>query len=75
MADFGLSRILTHSASMITKRTNPGGNARWMSVELLNGQTTESTQESDVWAFGMTIVVCMFSPTLSEHDAVFADRN
>jgi len=59
VADFGLSRILTHSASMITKRTNPGGNARWMSVELLQGKTTESTQESDVWAFGMTVLELM----------------
>ena len=52
VSDFGLSRILG-ATGMSTSSTQ--GAVRWMAPELL--ENGNHTFESDVWAYGMTVLV------------------
>lgn len=64
IADFGISRL--PSATM-TCTTNVKGTMRWMAVELifsprldpsdLHSPPSSHTKSTDVWAFGMTVLV------------------
>ena len=62
ICDFGISRMLASSLvlSSSTQHGNLGGSVRWMATELLepNSEPKHHTMETDVWAFGMTILVC-----------------
>lgn len=61
IADFGLSR-LTVVSNKIKPTATTVGTGRWMAIELLDHSVDDhrSTKESDVWAFGMTVLVSMF---------------
>jgi len=52
--DFGLSRILQVEMTITTGEL--AGSLRWMSPELLPAESSV-TSSSDVWAYGMTILV------------------
>ena len=60
ISDFGLSQIIGSSFDM-TSSSPYGGSVNWMAPEILNPPDEEDaplmTVESDVWAFGMTILV------------------
>ncbi|KAF8633261.1 hypothetical protein AX17_004437 [Amanita inopinata Kibby_2008] len=58
LSDFGLGRILD-SSGFTTK--NVAGTCRWMAREMLDGEDDTDapvyrTTETDIWAFGMTIL-------------------
>ncbi|KAF8501227.1 kinase-like domain-containing protein, partial [Hysterangium stoloniferum] len=55
LTDFGLSRILGDTVG-ITTSSSTTGSLRWMSRELLENEKVN--EQSDVWAFGMTVIVC-----------------
>jgi len=55
VADFGMSRMLQEGGFATSKE--PGGSIRWMAPELFKEGITH-TGQSDLWAFGMTILVC-----------------
>ncbi|TDL16161.1 kinase-like protein [Rickenella mellea] len=64
LIDFGLSRLLVISQVIMSTR-EAGGTFRWMAHELCGGRTPEhwreslrtvATKESDVWAYGMTVL-------------------
>ncbi|KIJ47194.1 hypothetical protein M422DRAFT_89317, partial [Sphaerobolus stellatus SS14] len=57
--DFGLWRLLKESGLGLTTSSNTAGSLRWMAPELLRGDLTKVNKESDVWAFGMTILEVM----------------
>lgn len=63
VADFGLSCLLTPSSTVDPTSSGLKGSIRWMSVELLHacdqGTVPLHTKESDVWAYGMLIYVCV----------------
>ncbi|KIJ27044.1 hypothetical protein M422DRAFT_128068, partial [Sphaerobolus stellatus SS14] len=59
ITDFGLSRLLKESELGLTTSSNAAGSLRWMAPELLQGGLTKVSKESDVWAFGMTILEVM----------------
>ena len=48
--------MLFETGGMTT--STPAGSTRWMSPELLEAAQPVTTH-SDVWAFGMTILVCL----------------
>lgn len=54
LCDFGLSRFLTDNTLWKTTATHAGGTARWMSPELMSGDASIPTKESDVYAYAMT---------------------
>ena len=73
IADFGLARILGETG-FTTKSI--GGTCRWMACELVELSEEEEecvpevTMESDVWAFGMTVLevrsaVLIIAPAVS----------
>ncbi|KAG8973945.1 hypothetical protein FRC05_008002 [Tulasnella sp. 425] len=51
LGDFGLSRVLEADPTGLTTSRTIKGSMRYMSLELLNGDTVHTLQ-SDVWAFG-----------------------
>ncbi|KIJ59932.1 hypothetical protein HYDPIDRAFT_99722, partial [Hydnomerulius pinastri MD-312] len=55
IADFGLSRLQVTSAA--ATNTSRKGTLRWMARELLGHERVSPTAKSDVWAFGMTMLV------------------
>ena len=55
IADFGLSKLLDEVTSTLTLTQNQFGSVRWSAPELI--LQPGATLESDVWAFGMTILV------------------
>ena len=57
MCDFGLSRILSDESLWVTSASEVGGTARWMAPELLSAEQKTVTTESDMYAFGITIIV------------------
>ncbi|KIJ27057.1 hypothetical protein M422DRAFT_191487, partial [Sphaerobolus stellatus SS14] len=57
ITDFGLSRILKETISGL-KTSNFTGCTRWMVPELFHEY--KITKESDVWAFGMTILEVIY---------------
>lgn len=58
LADFGLSKLLTEVDGTCTATETAGvlGSLRWMARELFDTDGGV-TCESDIWAFGMTILV------------------
>jgi serine/threonine protein kinase len=62
LCDFGLSWMLVES-TLWQASTSKGSNGttRWMAPELfeyLEGRTIKTTKKTDVWAYGMTCIVC-----------------
>lgn len=58
LADFGISLI--RGLDMYTVTCNPRGTIRWFAPELLIGEgdgPINHTKETDIWAFGMTLLV------------------
>jgi len=53
VADFGISVLLSASQTLSTTTGGVKGSIRWMAKELFDG--SNSSKESDVWAFGMTV--------------------
>jgi serine/threonine protein kinase len=58
IGDFGLSRMMSEEAVWLTNASQAAGTVRWMAPELLNGDAPRVTKESDIYAFGMTVLVC-----------------
>lgn len=60
VTDFGISHMLS-SSSIVSLATGTYGTMRWMAYEQINveeGQaTTPYTFQTDVWSFGMTVLV------------------
>lgn len=56
LTDFGLSRHIIASVSAST--TGSGGSLRWKAPELAD-ENGKANEQSDIWAFGMTIVVSL----------------
>jgi serine/threonine protein kinase len=56
LADFGLSHVMDNTIGMTTS-SNIAGSLRWMSRELIYND--KPNEKSDVWAVGMTILVCV----------------
>jgi serine/threonine protein kinase len=61
IGDFGLSRMNSDETLWLTSATRVGGTFRWMAPELLDGRASKVTKESDIYAFGMTALVCFIS--------------
>ncbi|KIJ27050.1 hypothetical protein M422DRAFT_191484, partial [Sphaerobolus stellatus SS14] len=59
ITDFGLSRLLKESG--LTTSSAVAGSLRWMAPELL--QNEKVTNASDIWAFGMMIIVSLHPST------------
>jgi len=55
ITDFGFSFFAEPSASIILSLC-PGGMLKWMAPEFLDGGV--ASVHSDMWAFGMTVLVC-----------------
>lgn len=57
IADFGLSKLLDEVTSTLTisQTGNPFGSVRWTAPELFF--TPGVKFESDIWSFGMTVLV------------------
>ena len=69
ITDFGLSRMITYSQTFMASAMNGSikRSLRWMAYELLSREDeAKHTKESDMWAYGMTIYVCM-SPEILAH--------
>jgi serine/threonine protein kinase len=65
LSDFGVSRLSVNSVT-IAGTTSLKGNIRWMAPELLSPtdfarEHEFHTKATDVWAFGMVILVCINS--------------
>jgi serine/threonine protein kinase len=58
IGDFGLSRMMSEEEVWLTKASHAAGTFRWMAPELLDGSVRRVTKESDIYAFGMTALVC-----------------
>lgn len=57
LADFGLSRELMKTLSLNPSKI--AGSVRWMAKEYMS-ESNSATMAGDVWAFGMTILVCSY---------------
>jgi len=58
LTDFGFSVAINSSFSIdISDTGGIKGTLRWMSPEILDGG--EVSHQADVWAFGMTALVCL----------------
>ena len=73
ITDFGISILLSSSASQGSTSSGLKGSARWMAPEILRMeldfmerrspmQELQRLQLADVWAFGMTVYVCTTFP-------------
>ncbi|KIL63822.1 hypothetical protein M378DRAFT_24878 [Amanita muscaria Koide BX008] len=72
LCDFGLSRFLIDNTLWKTTATSAGGTARWMAPEMLDGDASTPTKESDIYAYAKTCYVRMLHLTLIRvFDAVF----
>jgi len=56
LIDFGFSVAVNSSFSIDISDTGTKGTLRWMSPEILDDG--EVSPQADVWAFGMTALVC-----------------
>ncbi|KIL63820.1 hypothetical protein M378DRAFT_164009 [Amanita muscaria Koide BX008] len=54
LCDFGLSRFLIDNTLWKTTATHAVGTVRWMAPELMNGDASTPTKESDIYAYAMT---------------------
>ena len=65
ICDFGSSRMIAASRSLANLSSGLKGTPRYLAYELLvapessDGRLSGHTMKSDVWAFGMTIYVCL----------------
>jgi len=60
ITDFGFSFLAEPSVS-ITRSLCHGGTFKWMAPELLDNGV--ASVHSDMWAFGMTALVCIIFPS------------
>jgi serine/threonine protein kinase len=60
LSDFGLSKVLLLSG--MTTTADMRGTLRWISPELIEGETISA--ESDVWAYAMTVLASPMSDFL-----------
>ncbi|KIM60731.1 hypothetical protein SCLCIDRAFT_123603 [Scleroderma citrinum Foug A] len=58
LADFGLSSLACSSLASNMSTSFTGGTVRWMAPEVMKDPTAKATVEGDIWAFGMTALVC-----------------
>ena len=58
LTDFGLSRMTNSSFSM-TVNTPYGGTVNWLAPENVESDRCDVTLPGDIWAFGMTTLVCV----------------
>lgn len=60
ICDFGLAIALPGVMTTIRTRTSKDGQGsqRWMAPELINDSDSTFSTATDVWAFGMTVLVC-----------------
>lgn len=78
LADFGVSRHLQLSHSILTTKDHTGS-LRWMAIESIkcdihneegdNGPRP-ANQDTDIWALGLTILVCFAHSTNSSEIGV-----
>ncbi|KAG6329783.1 hypothetical protein ID866_9305 [Astraeus odoratus] len=65
IADFGFTYLANSSFSITDSLIPRGFSPNWMSPEIaqsyLDGNSCDVTVESDIWAFGMTVLVCAFN--------------
>jgi len=66
LADFGFSHAVNSSCDVIEVPNQRGmkGTIHWMAPEMFDG--AEVSAEADVWAFGMTVLVCSFPIDIRE---------
>ena len=63
LMDFGISHMMSNAIQYTeTATTGDKGSVQWMAPELLNPEDTDGcpcvhTQASDIWAFGMVVLV------------------
>ena len=57
LSDFGLSRALPGCTTTIPTSTSLKGTLRWLAPELVSDDVATYTTETDVWAYGMTVLV------------------
>ena len=57
LTDFGLSYIANSSFTTFQVRDLHGGTLNWMAPEALDDAGI--SPEGDIWAFGMTMLVCL----------------
>lgn len=64
ICDFGISRVMNTTSSL---SGNSPGSLRWMAREFIDGSMNilQPTMKTDVWAFGMTVYVCIHVLMLS----------
>ena len=55
LMDFGLSR--NYVATSLSKTTLKFGTLRWSAPELINETVERASEQTDIWALGMTILV------------------
>ena len=60
ITDFGFSFLAEPSVPVIPS-ISPGGTLKWMAPEVFDGQV--ASVQSDMWAFGMTALVCIIFPS------------
>ena len=77
LADFGLSKLMTEpdvNGNTTTLTSEFKGSLRWMSRERLGfSDHTDSmgvTYESDIWAFGMTVLVRVILHRSCDHPLI-----
>ena len=72
LAGFGLSKLMTEVQGITTS----SGSVRWMARELIEAESVAPsfTRESDIWAFGMTMLVCVLLGWLRLYSQL-VDRN
>jgi len=58
LADFGLSSLACSSLASNMSTSFTGGAVRWMAPEVMKDPDAKATVEGDIWAFGMTALVC-----------------
>ena len=57
LTDFGYSHLTSSSFSMSVD-TPHGGTLNWLAPEVIMSEEYPATLPRDIWAFGMTVLVC-----------------
>jgi serine/threonine protein kinase len=70
IGDFGTSRMMSDESLWATSARQVAGTLRWMAPELLDESASMVTKESNIYAFGMTALVCLMSVPLSSKKQV-----
>lgn len=64
ITDFGLSRSDILLTLWVTSTREARGTIRWMAPELIDGTSPIATTRTDVFAYGMTVLVSPSRPTI-----------